>query len=93
MIDLKFNDKWCDDNDVGKLLLMSIAILSGEGEFRKMTPDKIFDKIKDLANKVFHEEEWNKEEKIKDRLRKIENIESEYSKQIETSRYKNKNNK
>ncbi len=92
MIDLKFKDKWGDD-DVGKLLLMSIAILSGEGEFRKMTPDKIFDKIKDLANKVFHEEEWNKEEKIKDRLRKIENIESEYSKQIETSRYKNKNNK
>lgn len=46
MIDLKFNDKWCDDNDVGKLLLMSIAILSGEGEYRKMTPDKIFDKIK-----------------------------------------------
>ena len=77
MIDLKFSDKWCDDNDVGKLLLMSIAILSGEGEFRKMTPDKIFDKIKDLANKVFYEEDWNKEEKIKDRLRKIENIESD----------------
>lgn len=77
MIDLKFNDKWCDDNDVGKLLLMSIAILSGEGEYRKMTPDEIFDKIKDLANKVFHEEEWNEEEKIKNRLRKIENIESD----------------
>lgn len=76
MINLKFKDKWCDD-DVGKLLLMSIAILSGEGEFRKMTPDKIFDKIKDLANKVFYEEEWNKEEKIKDRLRKIEIIESD----------------
>ncbi len=80
MIDLKFNDKWCDDNDVGKLLLMSIAILSGEGEFRKMTPDKIFDKIKDLANKVFHEEEWNKEEKIKDRLRKIELLQREIEK-------------
>jgi hypothetical protein len=42
-----------------------------------MTPDEIFDKIKDLANKVFHEEEWNEEEKIKNRLRKIENIESD----------------
>lgn len=80
MIDLEFTDNWCDENDAGKLLLMSIAILSGEGEFRKMAPHQIFEEIRDLANKVFHENEWREEQKIKNRISKIELLQREIEK-------------
>lgn len=68
------DDNWVDGNDVGKMLLMSIAILSSEGKFRNMTPDGIFEEIKDLSNRVFHENEWNGEQKIKNRIRKIDSL-------------------
>jgi hypothetical protein len=73
MIKLEFHDP-IYENEVGKLLLMSMAILSGEDKFKEMTPDQIFDEIKNLANRVYHEEEWKIERGLKMRLDLIEEI-------------------
>ncbi len=67
-------------SDEGRMLLASIVILSSNEEIfsgkygSKRSPDQIIDLIRDLANKIFFEEEYFRQEKINKREELIENI-------------------
>ena len=78
MIDINF-DKFNTNSTEGKLLLMSIAILTGLNDddprkFRNMTPNDVFLEIRNLANRVYHEEEWKSYQILIDRSKKIDSI-------------------
>ncbi len=84
MINLDFDHFDTSKNDESKMLWMAIAIITSMSEeerleYRRNRPQYAFDKISELANRVYHEEEWilDKENKqrIKNRLSTIENIE------------------
>ena len=66
----------------GKLLLMSIAILTSidhedikNNEYGGMShPDDVLAKIVELTNKVYYEDEWKSEETKRNRENKINRI-------------------
>lgn len=66
----------------GKLLMAAIAILTSiepkhiiSGKWgSSLNPDKAVEKITELANKIYYEEEWRKEQFIKERDIKINKI-------------------
>lgn len=77
MLNLKFN-QFDIQSQEGKLLLASIAVLTGNIDMSKYgsnkTPDEVFLQVQDLANRIFFEEECNQAELQKRRNKIIENI-------------------
>lgn len=67
------------NSEEGKLLMAAIAILTSIDHKHitsnkwgsNITPDKAVKQITELANKIYHEEEWNKEQQ---RLNRDNNI-------------------
>lgn len=83
MINIEFGN--FDDTDEGKMLLSAIAILTSltckdikEQKYGGMSsPHSVFDRIKDLSNKIFFEEEYKKYIKSVERQNKIDSITNE----------------
>lgn len=83
MINVEFDE--FDDTDEGKMLLAAIAILTSlsckdieEQKYGGMShPHDVFDRIKDLSNEIFFEEEYNKYIKSVERQNKIDSITNE----------------
>lgn len=82
MIELNTIRELDDKSDEGKLLIAALAILTSidtedinSGKWGGMThPDDALDQIQDLANKIYFEEEWKAEEKLKKRDKKLINL-------------------
>lgn len=82
MIRMKTIKDFTSDTDEGKLLLAALAVLTSldkqdirEGKWGGMVhPDDAFERVVELANKIFHEEEWKSEETIRKRDDKISRI-------------------
>ena len=71
-----------DSTPQGKLLLMALAALTSIDEEDIKTqkwggmvhPDDALERLVDLTNSVYYEEEWKSEKTIKERDKKIESI-------------------
>jgi hypothetical protein len=83
MINKDFDNFDSNKNDESKMLWMAIAIITSMNEEERLeyirnTPSYAFDKIVDLANRVYHEEEWlldrKNKQKINNRLSIIEDL-------------------
>lgn len=83
MINIEFGN--FDDTDEGKMLLSAIAILTSlscrdikEQKYGGMShPHDVFDRIKDLCNKIYFEEEYKRYIKSIERDNKINDITNE----------------
>lgn len=81
MISKDFNT-YITDNDDGMLLLAAIAILTTINKQNiinndygsKACPNEVFDKIQNLANKLFYEEEYKNEQVRLKRENKINKL-------------------
>lgn len=82
MIELTFGTLQTD-NDESKMLLAAMSILTSSSfksselnyEFgTKSSPNNAFDNVKDLANKIFYEEEYKKHTLFLDRRDKISRL-------------------
>jgi len=70
------------DTEVTKLLVAAVAILTSisEADIEEemwggtVHPDEALEKIVELANKVYYFDEWESEEKSKERIEKINKI-------------------
>jgi hypothetical protein len=75
------------ESDEGKMLLASIAILTSisisdiqEKKYGSTcSPEDVIDTIQDLANRIFHEKEWKRDQMGKKRIEKINKLENELS--------------
>lgn len=82
MIRMKRFAEASQDTVEGKLLLAALAVLTSldekdieDGTWGGMThPDEAFERVVELANKIFHEEEWKAEEVLRKRDAKINGI-------------------
>jgi DNA phosphorothioation-dependent restriction protein DptG len=70
------------DTEVTKLLVTAVAILTSLHEEdieeevwgRTVQPDEALQKIVELANKLYYFDEWEAEEKSKERIDKIDKL-------------------
>jgi hypothetical protein len=70
------------DTEVTKLLITAVAVLTSisEADIEEemwggtVQPDEALEKIVELANKLYYFDEWESEEKSKERIEKINKI-------------------
>lgn len=84
MIEKGFRD-FDHTSDEGKMLLAAIAILTSINQEDiaqcryggMICPEEAMEKVRDLANKIYHEKEWKINQIIEERIQKIDKIEDE----------------
>lgn len=82
MIRMKTIQDFNGNTDEGKLLLAALAVLTSidkqDIDEQKwggwVHPDDAFERVVELANKIYYEEEWKAEEVIKKRDEKISKL-------------------
>lgn len=82
MINIKTIRDFSDNSDEGKMLLAALSVLTSieckdikEQKWGGMThPDEALQRVIDLANRIYYEEEWKEEQKRIKRDNKINDI-------------------